>query len=259
MPKKKTRFKQKFFRRRILVALAFDVFFVGVIAAVFSLNPLSHAANYSITAGSHGPLCNSGGYMTPNSLTIPSGSTVTISVPANDPYSGGQQIHGFLEGVFTVQNGTSHTTQPITSDVNFYGSWPDTGCLKGSGTITISHTAPPPNQPPPSPAPTPHTKSSFVPPPSPSAKNAGPTPTPHPSSHESVTKPSPSPNSGQNGSVESAKPQGSSGVTKNLNATETKSRLSPQRKAVGYSSIFFAVAISGWIIWQLFVRPKPLY
>lgn len=100
------------------------------------------AANVAITGGTNGPDCTSGGYFTPQSTTVQSGDTVTISVPANDPYAGGIEVHGFSEGNFVVLPGKSHTTSAITSNVSYYGTWPSTGCMKGSGTITVagSHT-----------------------------------------------------------------------------------------------------------------------
>jgi hypothetical protein len=104
------------------------------------------AANVSIVGGTNGPACNSGCYFTPSSDTINSGDTVTISVPANDPYAGGLEIHGFPQGIFKVTPGGSMTTDPLTADVSYYGTWPSSGCMKGSGTITVST----PVQPPPS-------------------------------------------------------------------------------------------------------------
>jgi hypothetical protein len=99
------------------------------------------AANVKITGGSNGAACNSGGYFTPGSVTINGGDTVTISVPANDPYAYGEDVHGFPEGTFTIARGGSHTTQPITKSVSYYGTWPSSGCKKGSGTITVKAAA----------------------------------------------------------------------------------------------------------------------
>ncbi|HEY4160687.1 MAG TPA: hypothetical protein VGM08_01365 [Candidatus Saccharimonadales bacterium] len=96
------------------------------------------AANVPITGGTNGPDCNSGGYFTPSSTTVNSGDTVTISVPANDPYAGGVQVHGFPQGNFVVARGSSVTTSPITANVSYYGTWPSTGCMKGTGTITVN-------------------------------------------------------------------------------------------------------------------------
>ena len=110
------------------------------------------AANVSITGGTYGTACNSGGYFTPSSATINSGDTVTISVPVNDPYAGGLEIHGFPQGSFTVARGGSVTTGAITANVSYYGTWPSTGCTKGSGTIVATAPAqtPPNNSTPPS-------------------------------------------------------------------------------------------------------------
>lgn len=105
------------------------------------------AANVAITGGTNGPDCNSGGYFTPSSLTVQSGDTVTISVPVNDPYSGGMEVHGFPQGSFVVARGASVTTSPLTGNVSYFGTWPSSGCMKGSGTITVDAPAPP-NTPP---------------------------------------------------------------------------------------------------------------
>lgn len=117
--------------------------FGSLIVLILALPGIAHAGNVSITGGSNGPNCNSGGYFTPSSITLNSGDTLTISVPSNDPYSGGIQVHGFPEGNFTILPGSSHTTQSLTTNVSFYATWPNLGCTKGSGNITISAPATP--------------------------------------------------------------------------------------------------------------------
>ncbi len=260
MAKNNTGFGRKFSKSKLISAIAFDAFFVGLIAIAFSVNPLTHAANYSITGGSYGPLCNSGGYFTPNKTAVVSGSTVTISVPANDPYSGGLEVHGFPEGDFTVQNGTSHTTQPLKANVSFYGSWPFTGCTKGSGTITVTHATPPPPPPPPppvpTPSPTPHPTPaphpSPTPPPGAPAHKTTPQPKPHPGNP--TPQPIPSPTTKNQEPIEYDNPAGGSGA-KSISASDTSTKLSPQRKAIGYTSVLLAAGITCWIIWQLCFRP----
>ncbi len=269
MAKRKISFRHRIKNRRVLVAIVFDVFFIAVVAFVFNINFNIFAASHNITGGSYGPLCNSGGYFTPSTMTISSGDTITISVPANDPYSGGLEVHGFPEGDFTVQNGHSHTTSALTSNVSFYGSWPYTGCTKGSGTITVTHPAPPPPPPPPSPtptpSPTPHPSptppTSAHPAPSPSPTSSGnhtpPPPTAKTSPNPSPT-PSPSPMHAPNEHVENVQQPAQATATNSIQAEKTSSHLTPQRKAVGFTSLFLAALISGWIIWQLFLR-KPMY
>lgn len=108
------------------------------------------AATTNITGGTNGASCNSGGYFTPSSVTINSGDTVTISVPSNDPYAGGMEVLGFPQGNFDIARGGSFTTNPITANVSYHGTWPnDPACQKGSGTITVSApVSPPPSSPP---------------------------------------------------------------------------------------------------------------
>jgi hypothetical protein len=108
------------------------------------------AADHAIQGGSNGSLCSSGGYFNPSSLTVASGDTVTISVPSNDPYSAGLEVHGFPEGTFDIARGGSHKTAALTANVSYYGTWPSSGCMKGSGSITVT-AAPTPT---PTPAPT---------------------------------------------------------------------------------------------------------
>lgn len=107
------------------------------------------AATTSIVGGTYGTSCGSGGYFTPSSVTINSGDKVTISVPSNDPYAPGMEVHGFPQGNFTITPGHSFTTNALTADVSYHGTWPSSGCMKGSGTITVK-AATPPSTPPPS-------------------------------------------------------------------------------------------------------------
>ncbi len=115
---------------------------------VFTLSGSVQAADTNVTGGTNGASCGSGGYFRPSSVTVNSGDTVTISVPSDDPYAFGIQVHGFPEGLFTVLPGHSHTTNALAADVSYYGTWPNTSCMKGSGTITVSAPAPPPASPP---------------------------------------------------------------------------------------------------------------
>ncbi|HUB92877.1 MAG TPA: Ig-like domain-containing protein [Verrucomicrobiae bacterium] len=113
-----------------------------VYALVFGLIALqpahTSAATTDITGGTNGPLCNSGGYFTPAAVTVTSGDTITFSVPANDPYAGGVQVNGFPQGSFVVPRGGSVTTQALTANVSYQGTWPNSpSCIKGSGTITV--------------------------------------------------------------------------------------------------------------------------
>jgi len=104
-----------------------------------TLRPTStFAATSSVTGGTNGPLCSSGGYFTPSSVTVASGDTITFSVPSNDPYAGGVQVNGFPQGSFVVPRGGSVTTQALSTSVSYQGTWPgDPGCIKGSGTVTV--------------------------------------------------------------------------------------------------------------------------
>ena len=131
---------------------------LAVLVVVLSLIGLSPvhilAATTAVTGGTNGPLCNSGGYFTPASVTIASGDTITFSVPANDPYAGGVQINGFPQGSFVVPRGSSVTTQVLTGNVSYQGTWPNSlSCIKGSGTITVQTTTNSTGTPSPSPAP----------------------------------------------------------------------------------------------------------
>jgi hypothetical protein len=114
--------------------------FLIVLAAAGSLllPGVVEAADHAITGGSNGSSCGSGGYFTPSSLSVTSGDTVTISVPSNDPYAYGLEVHGFPEGKFTILPGHSHKTAGLTANVSYYGTWPSSGCMKGSGSITVA-------------------------------------------------------------------------------------------------------------------------
>lgn len=119
---------------------------LSLIVSILSLavmRPAStFAATTNVTGGTNGPLCNSGGYFTPSSVTVTSGDTITFSVPANDPYAGGVQINGFPQGGFVVPRGGSVTTQALTADVSYQGTWPNSpSCIKGSGSITVQTAA----------------------------------------------------------------------------------------------------------------------
>lgn len=155
----------------------------GLAIGIGLLLPLAaKAANVQITGGSNGASCNSGGYFTPSAVSIGSGDTVTISVPSNDPYPAGIEVHGFPGGNFVVPQGGSHTTGAITGNVSFYATWPSSGCMKGSGNVTV-------NAPAPVPAPSPHP----TPTPAPKAPAPAPTPTPSPGSGNQTTTPTTAP------------------------------------------------------------------
>src|SRR5579862_1591245 len=112
---------------KVYFSLALALALVGVTG--LTLNAPVMAATTQITGGTYGPNCNSGGYFTPSSATVNTGDTVTISVPAGDPYPGGIEIHGFPEGNFTVLPGDSHTTTALSANVSYYRTWPITGCM----------------------------------------------------------------------------------------------------------------------------------
>jgi hypothetical protein len=119
-----------------------------VLAAPFVFYKPAHAATYDITAGSNGPGCSDGGYFTPNAKTINAGDSIKFSVPANDPYSAGLEIHNFPGGNFTILPGQSHTTPALVVSVSYYATWPSSGCQKGTGNITVQTPAPDPSPPP---------------------------------------------------------------------------------------------------------------
>jgi hypothetical protein len=161
------------------------------------------ASDYAVTGGSNGPGCSDGGYFSPPSITVPSGSTITFSVPSNDPYYAGLQVMGFPEGTFVIAKGGQHTTAPLTSSVNYHATWPSqTSCPKGTGSVTV--TAAPTPTPTPTPAPvtggakstpTPKANATATPAPSPSpSASAPPATSPSAEPSPSVTaSPSPSP------------------------------------------------------------------
>lgn len=153
------------------------------------------AANIPVTGGTNGPACNSGGYFTPSSTSISSGDTITFSVPSNDPYAGGIEVHGFPQGSFVVARGASVTTNPITTDISYYGTWPSTGCMKGSGTITVQITPSPTPSTSPSPSPSASPSSTPQASPSPSVSTAAaPKQTGNPTpAHTATIAPQPSP------------------------------------------------------------------
>jgi hypothetical protein len=96
------------------------------------------ADNVAVTGGTNGAACDSGGYFKPADITIHSGESITFSVPANDPYSGGLQVNGLPGGKLVIPRGGSTTTRAITASVSYNGTWPnETSCKKGSGTITV--------------------------------------------------------------------------------------------------------------------------
>jgi hypothetical protein len=145
-----------------------------LLSTVFYYKPVN-AATHNVVGGTNGPNCNSGGYFTPPVTPITAGDTITFSVPANDPYSGGLTIHNFPGGDFTVLPGGTHTTDALLVDVSYNATWPAPPyCLKGSGTVTISHPAPPPPAPAPTPPPPVPTPSPTPPPPQPSQPNKPP-------------------------------------------------------------------------------------
>lgn len=136
-------------------------FLLTILLAGSGFGNTVHAASTSVTGGTNGPFCNSGGYFTPASTTIADGDTITFSVPANDPYAGGIQVNGFGQGSFVVPRGGSVTTAALHANVSYQGTWPNSpGCIKGSGTITVQTPTPTPTPTPiPTPTPSPGTPS----------------------------------------------------------------------------------------------------
>jgi hypothetical protein len=160
--------------KKITVLAAF--LFILTSSVIFS-KP-AHAATVSIVAGSNGPNCSDGGYFKLNGIAVTSiivtaGDTITFSVPANDPYAPGLEIHNIPGGNFTILPGQSHTTGALLVDIpNLSATWPSSGCQKGSGTVTVKQpVTPPPSQspnptpPPPAPTPTPVAPAPVPPPP----------------------------------------------------------------------------------------------
>jgi hypothetical protein len=211
------------------------------------------AATVSIAGGTFGADCTSGGYFTPSSATITSGDTVTISVPANDPYAGGVEVHGFSQGSFVVARGGSVTTNAVTANVSYYGTWPSTGCMKGTGTIMVNASVQPVVTAPPSAGSstsTPTTTSSSS---TSAAKTAAAAPkasvaTPSPSATPSVT-PTPSPKATQNTkSKVSNKPLPSATPVPNSPAIKTVAAVSGGSLAV--------LVVAAVVLWHFVIRPR---
>ena len=222
--------------------------FFGIALSISFLAPATTlAANTSITGGTNGPDCNSGGYFTPSSTTINSGDTVTISVPANDPYSGGLEIHGFPEGNFTILPGNSHTTVSLTTSVNYYGTWPSSGCMKGSGTVTV--TAPVPSPPPaPSPAPTP----APAPSPSPSPRS---TPTVSPTAPAPNPVPTPQPQTPMPAPAPSQPTQSSNSAPSTLAIQQQKSSFALTSKVVGVAAgVLVIILFAAFVLVRLLLH-----
>lgn len=236
----------------VLAAVALIAFSVPVL-----MRRPARAATTQITGGTNGPDCGSGGYFTPSSVTITSDNTVTISVPSNDPYAGGIQVHGFPEGNFTVLANASHTTTALSSNVSYYGTWPNTGCMKGSGTITVTAASPSPS---PSRSPSPSPSSS----PSPTHKN-------HTSTSTSTNTPTASSRTtaqtSKSSTTKKATTSKTAPATTTPTTTATQSGAAAQPlavttakpksagastayKAVGTSSALLAIAGGGWLLWR---------
>jgi hypothetical protein len=141
---------------------------VALLILVSSVVPYkhAHATTHNVTGGSNGPSCGGGGYFTPSATTINAGDTITFSVPSNDPYSAGLEIHNFPGGNFTILPGASHTTPALLVSVSYSATWPSSGCQKGFGSVTVQ-TPPPASAPPPAPTPPPPTASTTSPAPTP--------------------------------------------------------------------------------------------
>jgi hypothetical protein len=218
----------------------------SVMLSVLTLPLAAAAATHAVTGGTNGPLCNSGGYFTPSSITIASGDTITFSVPSNDPYSGGLQIHGFPEGNFTVLPGGSHTTTALIANVNYYGTWPSSGCMKGSGSATVN--APAATPAPGTPAPTQAATTAGT------SKTTTPTPTPAPSPSKSAS-PSPSANSSPSPGASSSPSASSAPVTANAHKNGPSLFLAASTGALGLGAIAAAVALGLWVKGRLAKPP----
>jgi hypothetical protein len=203
----------------------------------FSMPASVYAANVAITGGSNGPTCNSGGYFTPSSVAINSGDTVTISVPSNDPYAPGLEVHGFPEGNFTITPGNSHTTAVLTANVSYYGTWPSSGCQKGSGTITVSAPTPAPS-PTPAPAPTPTPSSP------PAAPKTSPTPSPAPTPTPTPTTTSTS-SATSGGGPSTAKPKQGTTV-----ASAPAQQMGASKVAAIAGGLVLVLAAGGFVLWR---------
>ncbi len=250
-------------RKKISISFAFDIFLLAVVSMLFTVNSQTYAANHGITGGTNGPNCNSGGYFTPSSLTVTSGDTVTISVPSNDPYAGGLEVHGFPEGNFTIARGDQHTTQPLTSNVSYYGTWPSTGCHKGNGIITISNPSPPPPSPSPSPTPSPtpspvsHPSSSTTPASSPDPSSSSTNTT---AKHPSPSAPPDNSHASKTTSSEDQSPStnsaSASSTAEPATAVDSNAQPASSKKPIGIASIIVVAGIVGWAIWKFIIRAK---
>lgn len=195
------------------------------------------AATASITGGTYGADCDSGGYFTPSSTTVISGDTVTISVPVNDPYSGGMEVHGFPQGSFVVARGSSVTTSPLTSTVSYYGTWPTSGCMKGSGTITVKAAA------------------------APSVPASPKTPTGSSSPTNTSTPAASSTTPTTSSSTDSSNPSSTAGATakKRIKSAPVQTDVqNPSTKnvaAIG-GGVAVVIIIGLFMVWQLVIRPR---
>lgn len=240
-------------RRYIFIAFAFFAVFTAAIACAPGK---TLAANISIVGGTNGPDCSSGGYFTPSTVTVNSGDTATISVPAGDPYAGGMEVH-FSNGLdYTIARGGSQTTAPLAASVTYYGTWPSSGCLKGSGAITVNAPAPPPSPPP-----------ASAPPPPPASSGGGsgsslgsgkPSVSPTPSS---ATAPQPVQQS--SGTVSSQPPAGTATAPQSQSsravATDTAKMPAARNvrvmRIVGISAgAIVTVVVAGAVVWIFVVR-----
>lgn len=228
--------------------------FLGIL--LLCLVPYQYAAatDHAITGGTYGPTCNSGGYFTPSTLTINSGDTVTISVPSDDPYAGGMEVH-FSNGLdYIIGRGGSQTTAALTASVTYYGTWPSSGCMKGSGSITVDQPAPPPSG----------SGSSGSTSSSSSSSSSSSTTTTKPSTQATTT---PSPSTTPTPAPQAATPTSSSspapGHDTGLSAATTTgpapqiSNQSPSFKTIAiYGSTSAALVVALVLgIWRFFIRP----
>jgi hypothetical protein len=128
-----------------------------VSSVVYYKKPVQ-AVTHNITIKSKGAGCSDGATFTPsNSISVNAGDSITFTVPQDDPYAGGVEIHNFPGGDFTVARGSSQPTPALLVDVpNYIVTWPSSGCTKGNGVITVIQpqtpvavpVAPPPPPPP---------------------------------------------------------------------------------------------------------------
>jgi hypothetical protein len=149
--------------------------FLFILTSTVVLSKPAHAATVNIVAGSNGPNCNDGGYfklsgIAVTNIIVTAGDTITFSVPKDDPYAFGLEIHNIPGGNFTILPDQSHTTGALLVDIpNLSATWPSSGCQKGSGTVTVKQpvTPPPAQTPNPTPPPPASTTPAPVPPPPP--------------------------------------------------------------------------------------------